>query len=113
MSSAHLARSLIQLRRQWLIDFRTRRQIRHRPERHVNRPRDLLHLIVIDLLRLVARPVIVLMHAVKEENDRNALARVVVMIAAEEEPIGIRRIVVLRVLGQIQKRFVHVLAQLA
>jgi len=51
--------ALIQLRRQRLIDFRTRRQVRHRPQRHVNRARDLFHLVVIDLLRLVARAVIV------------------------------------------------------
>ena len=56
---------------------------------------------------------IVLVHTVKEENDRNAFARVVVMIAAKEETIWIRRIIILRVVGQIQKRFVHILTELA
>src|ERR1051326_5120352 len=102
-----------QLRRQRLIDFRTCRQIRYGPQRHVNRARDLLHLVVIDLLWLVPGAVIVFVHAVKEENDRNALARVVVVIAAEEEPVWISRIVVLSVVRQIQKRFVHVLAERA
>ena len=40
---------------------------------------------------------IIFVHAVKEEDDRNALARVVVMIAAVEEPVRIFRIVVLRI----------------
>src|ERR1041384_3122392 len=102
-----------QLRRQRLIDFRTRRQIRYGPQRHVNRARDLLHLVVIDLLWLVPRAGVVFVYTVKEENDRNAFARVVVVIAAEEEPVWISRIVVLRVVSQVQKRFVHVLAERA
>ena len=54
---------------------------------------------------------IVLVHAVKEENDGNAFTRVVVMIAAEKEAVWIRRIVVLHIVLQIQIGLVHLLAQ--
>ena len=49
------------------------------------------------------------MHAVKEKDDRNPFARIVEMIAAEEEAIRIVWIIVLRIVSKIQKRFIYVL----
>src|SRR5215213_651553 len=56
---------------------------------------------------------IVFMNAVKEEDDRNSLARVVVMIAAEEEPVRIFRIVVPRIKGEVQERLIDTVDEFA
>src|SRR5689334_25320029 len=95
--SLHDALPICDLRGERLVDFQPRGTIRDLPRRHVDRPRDLLHLVVIDLIRTVTRAVIVFVHAVEEEDDRNPLARVVEMIAAIEETIRILRIVVTRI----------------
>ncbi len=58
---------------------------------------------------MIAGPVIVLVLAVEIEDDRNALARIVVVIAAEEEAVRIVGIVVAIVVRQIQIRLVDAL----
>jgi hypothetical protein len=54
-------------------------------------------------LRFITGAVVVFVHAVEKEMIGNAFARVVVMVAAEKEPIRISRIIVLGVVSQIQK----------
>jgi hypothetical protein len=87
--SGRPSRPLIQLRRQLFVHSWTGSAIGDVPQNQINRARDVLHLHVIDLLRVVARPVVVLVHAVKEETDRNAFACVIEIIAAEEEAIRV------------------------
>ena len=72
-----------------LSTFWAARTIGNFPKRQVNRARNFLHLGKIDFVDRVAGLVIVLMLAVEKENDRNAFARVVVMVAAEEKAVGI------------------------
>ena len=84
---------MTQLRRQRLIDLRARGQVSDLPKGHIDRARYFFHLVIVDLLRLVTGAMIVLVHAVEKEDDRNAFARVVVVIAAEEKAIRVLRIV--------------------
>ena len=72
------------------------------PQHHVNGARDLLHLLVINLIGRVAGTVVVFVFSVKEENYGDAFTRVVVMIAPEEEPVWIVGIVVAIIVGNIQ-----------
>src|SRR5205807_7306418 len=101
-----------QLRRQLLIDFRASGPVGDFPQSHVNRARDLLHFLKINLVNRVAGTVVVFVHSVKEENYRNAFARVVEMIATEEEPVGIVGIVIAIIVSNIQILFVHSVGQL-
>ena len=100
--SPPLIRATGDLRGKRLIHLQPRRPVSDFPQRHIDGASDLLHLLVINLVCRVARTMIVLVNAVKEEDDRNSLTCVVVMIAAEEEPVWILWIVVLRIVGDLQ-----------
>src|SRR4029453_670608 len=56
---------------------------------------------------------IILVHAVKVKDDWHALLCIVVVVAAKEEAIWIRRIVVAVIKREIKIRFVYPLAQLS
>src|SRR5229473_2182127 len=56
---------------------------------------------------------IVFVHAIEEENDRDAFASVVVMIAAEKETVGIFWIVVTKIEIKIEERLVRGQRQIA
>src|SRR5882672_12294214 len=92
---------LRQLRRQLLINHRPTWPVGNFPQRHVDRACDLLHFLKVDLVDRVAGTVVVFMLAVEKENYRNALARVVVMVAAKEEAVWILRIVVAIIVGDV------------
>src|SRR6266576_3082018 len=96
-----------QQHRQLLINLRPNSKVSNLPQQHVNRARDLFHLLKIDLLHFVAGTVIVLVLAIKKEDNGNALLGVVVMIAAEEKAITICRVVVAIIESQVQIFFVY------
>ncbi len=57
--------------------------------------------------------VIVLVNSVEIEDDRDSLARVVVMITAKEEPFGVVRIIVFVIELQIEIRLIDRIAQVS
>src|SRR4051812_3960918 len=59
-----------------------------------DRARDGLHLLIVNLVGRVRGAVIVLMDAVEEEDDGDAFARVVEVVATVEEALGVVRLVV-------------------
>src|SRR5919107_5987128 len=71
-----------------------------------DRARDRLHLLVVDLVGRVRGAVVVLVHAVEEEDDGDALARVVEVVAAVEEALGVVRLVVVVVVPDVEVRVV-------
>src|SRR5437660_8891799 len=64
------------------------------PTRRSSDLRDLFHFLKINLVNRVAGAMVVFVLSVEEENYGNAFARIIVMIAAEEETVGIVGIVV-------------------
>ena len=56
---------------------------------------------------------VVFVSSIKEEDDRDSLARVIVMIAPVEEAIGILRVVVTRIKRYVQERLVDSIYQFA
>ena len=64
--------------------------------------RHSLHFAEVDFVYFVGHLVVVFVDAVEIEQDRDALARVVEVIAAIEDLLGIFRVVVLEVVGEIE-----------
>jgi hypothetical protein len=86
-----------------LSTFGRSRTIRKLPSGRENSSRDFLHRFEIYLLDRIRDLVIIRVAAVHVEDDRHAFLRVVEMIGAIEELLGIVRIVVLEVEIQIEK----------
>src|ERR1700754_3898003 len=63
---------------------------------------SLLHLLIIDFVSRVARPVIIDVFTVKEEDDWNSFARVVEMVATVEESMWVGRIIVATIESNIE-----------
>src|SRR5438270_857608 len=63
---------------------------------------DRLHLLVVNLVGRVGGAVVVLVYAVEEEDDGDAVLRVVEVVAAVEESFGVVRLVVVEVIFKIE-----------
>ena len=83
-----------QLRRQRLVHFRAGGAVGQFPHRGENRSRHFFHLLIINLVGRITDLVIILVDAVEIEDDRDAFFRVVEMIAAVKESLGVGRVVV-------------------
>src|SRR5205085_4249156 len=94
--------TLSKLRRKLLVDLRTILEIGQLEKSKHDGPCDLFHLCVVDLLRLIARLVVVFMDAIEPKGDRNSIHRVIKMVRAKEETIRIFWIVVPRVVIQVE-----------
>src|SRR5262249_29297992 len=83
--------------RQWLVNAWAGRPVGQLPRGRVNGAGDFLHIFVFNLFERIRRAVIILMHPVHVKDDRDSLPRVVVMVAAIKEPLGVVRVVILEV----------------
>src|SRR5262249_37139156 len=99
--------------RQWFVNARAGRPVSQLPGGRVYRARDLLHVLVVDLFDRIRRAVVILMHSVHVKDDRDSLPRVVVMVAAIKELLGVFRVVILVVECKVQVRLVDRFAQVA
>src|SRR3712207_4440435 len=85
--SAHEA-----LRRYLLVHDGARGRVRKLRGQDEDGAGDVLHLLVVDLVGAVRGPVVVLVDAVEEEDDRHAALGVVEVVAAVEEALGVIRL---------------------